>query len=135
MRILMFTVLAVAAPALGAGPPAPLIVLKAPMDAFIDDPFAFRDDGKALAYVTTDGATSAVLHFAELAPGAPDAVIAGLPLTVAALHWVGPQHVLVVAREPESQRLTAQIFTPTGPEHARLGPVDELEIGSFEGKR
>src|SRR5262245_59237665 len=30
---------------------------------FIDDPTAFSDDGATLVYLTTDGATTAALHF------------------------------------------------------------------------
>src|SRR5688572_31679116 len=45
-----------------ADAPRPLVTVTPSADRFIDDAFALRADGKALAYVTTDGASLAELH-------------------------------------------------------------------------
>jgi hypothetical protein len=110
----------------------PLAVYSAPSSGFVDDAFAIRDDGKAIAYVITDGATSATLRIAEL--GGLQSEVAGLPTTVNALHWLGPDRVLVVARDADRQTVTAQVYTAHGPGKEKLGPVDAIALATVSGK-
>src|SRR5258706_16397700 len=93
--------LALVALALGsasADPPAPIASYPAPSGVFIDDSFALRADGKSIAFVTTDGASPATLHFAEL--GGAQHEIAGLAPATAAVHWLGPERVRAVPPTP-----------------------------------
>ena len=73
---------------------APIAKLDAGGAGFIDDAYALRDDGKAIAYLTTDGATAATLHLAEV--GGKNVEVAGAPTDAVALAWLGPARVLVV---------------------------------------
>jgi hypothetical protein len=100
---------------------------------FIDDPFALRDDGKAVAYLTTDGATSAALHLAEV--GGRDVKVDGAPIDAVALHWLSPTRVLVVrGRDGAPQGSTAQVFTVAGAQKQKLGPFGQLAIATVDGK-
>lgn len=130
MRILAAGVaLLLAASALAA--PAPLAKYDAGGGGFIDDPFALRDDGKAVAYITTDGATAATLHLAEV--GGKEVKVAGAPVDAVALHWLSPSRVLVVRGHGGTS--TAQAFTAAGEEKQKLGPFDRLALGTLDGKR
>jgi hypothetical protein len=130
MRIsLLIAVLAYAATASAA--PAPLQKYDAGGAGFIDDAFALRDDGKAIAYITTDGATAATLHLADL--GGSDVQISGAPLDAVAVHWLSPTRVLVVSGREGSS--SAQVFTAAGPEKLKLGPFGRLAVTTLEGKR
>ncbi len=110
----------------------PLAVYSAPSSGFVDDAFAIRDDGRAIAYVITDGATSASLRVAEL--GGVQSEVTGLPTTVSALYWLGDARLLVVARDPEHQTVTAQVYTPQAAGKEKLGPVDAIALGTVSGK-
>src|SRR5262245_38539591 len=85
----------VLAGATALGAPTALQRYDAGGDGFIDDPYALRDDGKAVAYITTDGATAATLHLADL--GGSNIRVAGAPIDAVALHWLSPARVLVVS--------------------------------------
>src|SRR6478752_1615008 len=93
MRISVLTaVVLTASGALAA--PAAVQRFEAGNDGFIDDGYALRDDGKAVAYITTDGASTATLHLAEI--GGNDVKIAGAPVDALALAWLSPTRVLVI---------------------------------------
>jgi hypothetical protein len=98
---------------------------------FIDDPFALRDDGKAIAFITTDGATTATLHLADV--GGSEVKVAGAPTDAVALHWLAPSRVLIVAGKDGAER--AQLFTPSGPDQQKLGPFGQLALATVDGKR
>jgi hypothetical protein len=66
---------------------------------FIDDAYALRDDGKAIAYITTDGATAATLHLAEV--GGKNVEVAGAPTDALAVAWLTPAKVLAALRAGE----------------------------------
>jgi hypothetical protein len=110
---------------------APLYTLK-PSDAFVDDAFALRGDGKALAWIATDGAALATLHLSEL--GGSDVKIDRAPTTAIAVRWLTPTRVLVVWREPESQALYAQSWTAAGADKERLGPAELIDLTTVDGK-
>lgn len=132
MRIPLFCAIALASASALAAAPAPLARYDAGASgAFIDDPIALRDDGKAIAFITTDGATTATLHLADV--GGSDVKIAGAPVDAVAIHWLGPARVLVVSGQkgPEA----AQVFGAGGPEKQRLGPFGQLALATVDGKR
>src|SRR6185312_4316505 len=86
--------------------PAAVQRLDAGGDGFIDDGYALRDDGKAIAYITTDGATAATLHLVEV--GGKEAKVAGAPIDALAVAWLSPTRVLVIRGRDGSS--TAQAF-------------------------
>jgi hypothetical protein len=131
MRIsVLATVLLAAGGALAA--PAAVQRLDAGSDGFIDDGYALRDDGKAIAYITTDGATSATLHLADV--GGNDVKVAGAPIDALAVAWLSPTRVLVIRGRDGSS--TAQAFTAAGPDKAKpLGPFAKYAFGTVDGKR
>jgi hypothetical protein len=131
MRIsIVATLLLTAGVALAA--PTAMQRLDAGGDGFIDDGYALRDDGKAIAYITTDGATSATLHLVDV--GGKDVKVAGAPIDALALAWLSPTRVLVVrGREGTS---TAQAFTAAGPDKAKpIGPFGRFAFATVDGKR
>ena len=87
--------------------------------------YALRDDGKAIAYITTDGATSATLHLADV--GGNNVKVGGAPVDALAVAWLSPTRVLVVrGREGTS---TAQAFTAAGPDKAKPhGPLLQVRL-------
>src|SRR5207302_800269 len=81
---------ALAVPLDWATPVQPIGAYKSDSDAYIDDSYALRDDGKAIAYITTDGASKASLHLADVPPSGPGSAIAGAPPNTSAIYWLGP---------------------------------------------
>ena len=131
MRISALTaVLLTTASALAA--PAPVQRFASDGSGFIDDAFALRADGKAVAYITTDGATTATLHLADLA--GTDVKVAGAPVDAVAIDWISPTRVLVVSgRDGVS---TAQAFTAAGADKAKpIGPFGKFAFATIDGKR
>ncbi|MCU1282246.1 MAG: hypothetical protein JWM53_5792, partial [bacterium] len=112
--------------------PAPIQRYDAGGSGFIDDAFALRADGKAIAYISTDGATSAALHLADL--GGTDIKIAGAPIDAVAVEWLSPTRVLVVrGRDGVS---TAQAFSAAGPDKGKpIGPFGKFAFATIDGKR
>ncbi len=113
---------------------APVAVQKldAGGEGFIDDGYALRDDGKAVAYITTDGATTATLHLADI--GGKDVQVAGAPVDALAVAWLSPTRVLVVRGRDGSS--TAQAFTAAGPDKAKpIGPFGQFAFATIGGKR
>jgi hypothetical protein len=129
ISVLGATLLAVASAT--AAPPTPLQRFDAAGAGFIDDAVAIREDGKAIAFITTDGATSATLHLADL--GGSDVKVAGAPVDATALHWLSPTRLLVVRGSDGTS--TAQVFTAAGPDKAKLGPFGQLTLATVNGKR
>jgi hypothetical protein len=135
--ILLCTLLAgtaLAAPLDWATPIQPVASYKSDSAGFIDDAYALRDDGRAVAYLTTDGAEKAQLHLADVPPAKPEAVVDGAPLHASAIHWLGPDRVLIVDKNPDNGRFTAQVFTAKGPGKEKLGPVDGVGLATLDGK-
>lgn len=131
MRIPLFCALTLAGATALAAPPAPLARYDAgSAGSFIDDPFALRDDGKAVAFLTTDGATGATLHLADV--GGTDVKIAGAPVDAVAVLWLSPARVLIVSGP--SGASVAQVFTPNGPEKRKLGPFGALALATVDGR-
>jgi hypothetical protein len=130
MRITCLTLLLTAS-ATAFAAPAAIQKYDAGSGGFIDDAFALRDDRKAVAFITTDGASAATLHLAEV--GGKDASVSGAPTDAIALHWLAPGRVLVVSRREGAS--TAQVFTAAGPEKQKLGPFGRLALATVDGKR
>jgi hypothetical protein len=130
MRMTVLSTVVLLAASAWAAPPAPLQRFAAGDAGFIDDPFALRDDGKAVAYVVTDGATTATLHLAEL--GGSDVKIAGAPVDTVGLEWLSPTRVLVISGRDGSS--TAQAFTAAGAEKLKLGPFNRFAHATIDGK-
>ena len=116
----------------GAALAAPVQRIEAGSEGFIDDGYALRDDGKAIAYVTTDGATSATLHLADV--GGKEVKVEGAPIDSVAIAWLSPTRVLIVrGREGGS---TAQAFTAAGADKGKpIGPFDKFAFATVDGKR
>src|SRR5438874_9828081 len=118
MRISFVAVVVLAASSAMAAP-TPVQRILAGNDGFIDDAYALRDDGKAIAYITTDGATTATLHFADV--GGNDVTVAGAPTDAVAVAWLSPARVLVIRGRDGAS--TAQAFTAAGADKAKpIGP-------------
>ncbi|HEY2743956.1 MAG TPA: hypothetical protein VGL86_05020 [Polyangia bacterium] len=136
MRIsVLAAVLAAASGAWAAPPAAPgtaIVHFDTGGSGFIDDAYALRDDGKAIAYVTTDGATTATLHLAEV--GGKSVEVAGAPVDALALAWLSPTRVLVVRGRDGTS--TAQAFSAAGPDKGKpLGPFNKFAFATIDGKR
>jgi hypothetical protein len=104
-----------------------------PSGTYIADAFALREDGGQLAYVTTTGTKDIVLHLVDLAPEERHREVGGVPGRVQALHFLGPDRILVVTRSGAGQVL-GTVVTGAGPEAARVGPADHIALGRFDGK-
>jgi hypothetical protein len=134
MRTFALATLCVASAAAAAPAPTPLLSLKSPPGQFVDDPFAVRDDGAALAYLTTNGTDESLLHLQPL-PSGPEIKVAGAPLGASRLYWLGKDKVLIVSHDADKGTTTAQVFSSKGPERGeRLGPVTEVALGQVGGK-
>lgn len=131
MRIsLVAAVLLATSSALAA--PAAVQRIEAGSDGFIDDTYALRDDGKAVAYITTDGASAATLHLAEV--GGKTVDVTGAPIDAVALAWLSPTRVLVIRGSEGSS--TAQAFTAAGVDKGKpIGPFGRFAFGTVDGKR
>lgn len=131
MRIPISCALLLSGAAALAAPPTPLARYDAGSPGlFIDDAFALRGDGKALAFLTTDGATGATLHLADV--GGTDVKVAGAPVDAQALYWLSPGRVLIVSG-PEGA-CVAQVFTAAGPDKRKLGPFTRLAPATVHGR-
>jgi hypothetical protein len=116
-----------------ADAPPPVASYKPASSGFVDDAFAISDDGKSVAYLTTDGASAATLHLAPLPSGA-ESTVEGLPSNVRALHWLGPDRVLVVSRAGDAETVTAQIYGKKGPGKEKIGPLIDVALTTVGGK-
>jgi hypothetical protein len=128
MRKLLCCALVMAAPSLYA---APIAHWESGAAGFIDDAFAVSDDGKTVAFITTDGASAATLHVAVV--GGAETKIDGAPLDTTMLELLGADRVLVVHGSELS--FTADVFGLHGPEKAKIGPFNRLAIAKLDGKR
>ena len=127
MRKLLLAVFLVATTSLHA---APVARFDAGGGGFIDDAFAVSDDGKTIAYLTTDGATTAELHLAPV--GGTETKVPAAPLDAVALYFLGPGRVLVV--HGSENVFNADVMTPRGPEKQKLGPFNKLAMTRIAGK-
>jgi hypothetical protein len=132
MRTSILSAILLASTAVAAAP-TPVGRYDAGGGGFIDDAFALRDDGKAVAYITTDGATTATLHLVDV--GGNDVKIAGAPTDAIAIHWLSPTRVLIVrGGEAGAATSTAQLFTAAGAQKQKLGPFGQLARATVDGK-
>jgi hypothetical protein len=131
MRIWLWTAMAMVSTVAWAAPPSPVQRFEAGDAGFIDDPITLRDDGKAVAFIVTDGATSATLHLADI--GGNDVKIAGAPTDASGIVWLSPARVLVIRGRDGSS--TAQPFTAAGAEKMTLGPFGRYAVATVDGKR
>jgi hypothetical protein len=132
--VLAVTRAAAAAPLGWAEPVQPVAVYKPDESSFIDDAFALREDGRAIAYLTTDGDSRASLHLDEVPRTHPGATIPNAPLHAIAIYWLAADRVLVVDRDAERQKLVGFIFTSKGPTGEKLGPADGIAPATLDGK-
>jgi hypothetical protein len=112
--------------------PNPLATYPAPSSGFIDDAFAIREDGKAIAWLTTNGASESTLHIAEL--GAAPHDITGLPATVVALHWLSSDRILIVTHDSARHTVSGQVYTEKGPSKEKLGPASAIALSRIGDK-
>jgi hypothetical protein len=110
---------------------APIATFPAPSFGFIDDVFALRDDGGAVAFVVTDGADRAELHLATL-PDAKDKVVAKISPKTVAVRWLSATQVLLIAKDGE--KVTAQSYDEKGPTAVKVGPVDDITLSTVDEK-
>jgi hypothetical protein len=127
MRNVAFCALLLLSPSLLA---APIAHFDAGGGGFIDDALAVSDDGKRLAFLTTDGATSAVLHIVTV--GGSDTKVEGAPIDVVALRWLSSDRVLIVHGNDTGLRAVA--FTPRGPDKQEVGPFSRFAMARLDGK-
>jgi hypothetical protein len=130
MRIVAAFALVTAA-AIASATPVPIARYEVGGGGFIDDALALRSDGRAVAYITTDGATTATLHLADLS--GTETKIAGAPVDAVAVHWLGQDRVLIVRGAEGSS--TAQLFTTSGAGQQKLGPFSRLAVATVGGRR
>jgi len=105
-----------------------------PATGFIDDAFALRPDGNAIAWLTTDGSGPSTLHLQAIDTSpAPETVVPGLPSQVSSLWWLDNERLLVVNKTGASQ-LSAQVWSAKGASPEKLGPVDRLALSTVDGK-
>lgn len=130
MRISLLATVLVVAGSAWAAPPAAIQRFDAGSAGFIDDPFALRADGKAVAFIVTDGATTATLHLAEL--GGTDVKIEGAPTDAIGIEWLSPTRVLAISGRDGTS--TAQAFTAAGGEKVKLGPFNRYARATVDGK-
>ncbi|HWE29257.1 MAG TPA: hypothetical protein VHB97_14710, partial [Polyangia bacterium] len=131
MRISVFAAVVLVTGGALAAPPA-VQRFDAGGDGFIDDAYALRDDGKAIAFITTDGATAATLHLADL--GGNDVKIAGAPVDAVGLAWLSPTRVLIIRGRDGTS--TAQAFSAAGPDKTKpIGPFARFAFATVDGKR
>jgi hypothetical protein len=111
---------------------APLATFSSPSTGFIDDAFALRDDGRAIAYLITDGAEQVELHLAAIPSDKPETVLKNLHPGIVAVYWVSPSQVLLVTRQGE--KATAQGYDEKGPTKLKLGPFDDIALATVDGQ-
>jgi hypothetical protein len=99
---------------------------------FIDDPFALSADGSRLAWITTDGATKAQLHFASVGDHKSEKTFNYGSITPERVQFLDADRVIVVERNPETQVVHAEVFGPTGG-HGKFGPVTDIGLGTVGG--
>lgn len=131
MRISVLSAVLLAATGAWGAPPAAVQRFDAGGAGFIDDAIALRDDGKAIAFLVTDGATNATLHLAEL--GGTDVKISGAPTDAVGVEWTSPTRVLVISGRDGAS--TAQSFTAAGADKTKLGPFGRFAVATVDGKR
>jgi hypothetical protein len=127
MRILAFCALLLLASSLFA---APIARFDAGGGGFIDDTIAASEDGKHLAFIITDGATSAALHIVTV--GGSDTRVEGAPIDAVALRWLGNDRVLVI--HGSDTGLRAAVFTPRGADKNELGPFSRFAMARLDGR-
>ncbi|MSP59196.1 MAG: hypothetical protein EXR72_02455 [Myxococcales bacterium] len=116
----------------GAAPPEKIDTVKAE-SGFIDDPFAFSDDGNLLAFITTDGATASKLHFVVPGGKVPEVAVKYPSITPERIDFLDGERVLVVERNPETRLARGQIFTRQGLAKEKLGPAQEIALATVAG--
>lgn len=109
---------------------APIAHFDSGGSGFIDDAFAVSADGKAVAFLTTDGASAAVLHLFPI--GGAEVKIEDAPFDAVALYFLAPERILIV--HGSDGNLTANVFTPRGVEKQKLGPFGQLAMARVDGK-
>jgi hypothetical protein len=142
MRSLLAVVALLAVPQLAAAEaPAPLARWTPPEGRFFDDAFAVSADGKQVAAVSTDAATSSTLHLFPV--GGTALEVGGLPPTVRAIYFLTPERVLVIVKQGDTDRvlgLLASVHSQDGKpaltlDKNRLGPANSIDVAEREGKR
>lgn len=132
MRTLLASVAVwVAAPALAADPVK--IETVHAEKGFIDDPIALTADGKAVAYILTDGATFAELRIAGVGGKEAPATMPYPSITPERMDFLDGERLLVVERNPETRLARAQVFTRKGPAKDKLGPADDIVLATVAG--
>src|SRR5215467_12216953 len=81
---------------------------------FIDDPFALSDDGRQLAWITTDGATRAQLHIGPVGDEKSAKSFAYSSITPERVQFLDAERVLVIDRNPTTKYARAEVFGPKG---------------------
>lgn len=110
---------------------APPMVGKVHADrGFIDDPFALSSDGKAVAYLTTDGATQCELTLMQLASSDTPKKTSCDSLNAERMEFLDDERVLVVERDPITRFARARVYGRAG---GRLGPASEIALGQVGG--
>jgi hypothetical protein len=123
-----------------AAPPAPLGRWTPPEGHFFDDPIALSADGTRVAAISTDAANPATLHLWVV--GGTALSVAGLPVAVRALTFLGNERVLVVVRQEAREgveKVVGLIASVHGAalsvDKGRLGPADAIDVVNRDGKQ
>jgi hypothetical protein len=110
-----------------------------PEGRFFDDALAVSTDGKSVAAVSTDAATSSTLHVMTV--GEPMLSVGGLAPHVQAIHFLSADRLLVVVKD--NNKLVGHLASIhkgdkgriLGLDKNRLGPAHELDVVDRDGKR
>ncbi len=104
-------------------------VLKISADTgFLDDAYALRPDGEAVADIETDGASSAKLR--TTAFGGKPVKVASVSANAVAIYFVTPGKFVVVSRDPKTQKMSAQLYGGSG----KIGATDQISMGKVDGR-
>ena len=112
------------------GADRPVRVIPAPK-GFIDDPIAVDGEGARLAFIRTDSASFARLEIVDLRSGAPRASFAvGDPqqLFERVVFAGASGGIVVITRDPGSDRRSAQHFSPEGRALGHAGPATDFGV-------
>lgn len=100
---------------------------------FIDDPFALSDDGQSIAWITTDGATRAQLHFATVGKKGDAVELPYKSITPERVVFLDAERVLVVERNPTTHFARAEVYSRKGAAPGSFGPATDVGLGNVQG--
>lgn len=120
-------------PSARADEPAPRVLthLHASGD-FIDDPIALSEDGTRMAWITTDGATRAVLHVGAVGDDKNAKTFPYGSITAERVVFLDNDRVLVSDRDPSTRLAKGEVFGPKG-SMIKIPAATDIAVGVAAG--